>query len=119
MFRATRSLVGLGWPASRFGNSRSYLQRPLAIEIARSSSTKSGPPPPKPSIDREHERKLAHETLKPTPSEVTIDSTTRVGWEKKKASSSSAQDSEPAFGESLQHDLVCIINDVVQAISLG
>ena len=118
MFRATRSLTRhlRPQPAARPASFalQIHKQKPLAIwQSARFASSGKGgkdnqadredPPPPKPQIDYEAERKIGEQKLQADPSAVSIDSGTRANWDKGPATSGSPDES---VQEGLKHDLV-------------
>lgn len=114
MFRATRSLARhvRPIPSSRAPPAPTTValqlrkQKPLATwQSARfaSSGKQDDPPPPKPKIDYEAERKLGEQKLQSDPSAVSIDSTTRAKWDR--GPRTTATEDESVQG-GLQHDLV-------------
>lgn len=114
MFRSTRSLVrhvrpiplsqGPAVPAAVA--LQLHKQKPLATwQSARfaSSGKQDDPPPPKPKIDYEAERKLGEQKLQADPSAVSTDSTTRAKWDK--GPRTTATEDESVKG-GLHHDIV-------------
>ncbi|POR39228.1 Uncharacterized protein TPAR_00570 [Tolypocladium paradoxum] len=114
MFRASRPLLRLTLRASlasstaraspRISSSPLQLKqplRPLGLPVSRFASSSSGPAPPKQPIDREHEKKVAQETIKPRPGHVSSGSSVRHVME---GSPSPGRD-EANLGGGLKHDI--------------
>lgn len=77
-------------------------------------SSKSTNNPPNPSIDREHEKKVAHETLKSDPSAVTTESSVRHVIEESQGPPANDHD----MGAELKHDIVSLRRKYVQHTQL-
>lgn len=117
MFRASQTFVRAAWPISPprvvtkttpFGLTL-HRQKQLALatqHIARLSSKRDDPPPPKPEIDREAIRKRQQDIIGPTPGGVSAESTTQ-NLKDSIAPSPSAQDNEN-IRSGLKHDIVSI-----------
>ena len=119
MFRASQRLLGLA-PRASFASPVSYslprlqIQAPklLAVTQVARLATKpprpESPPPPKPKIDYEHEKKIGEQLLKSDPSHVSAESSVRHVVGEAAPISQDAQD----VGGGLKHDLVGEANDV-------
>lgn len=108
MFRSTRALVRplrpIAAPSSPSVALQLHKHKPLAIwRFASSDGKRDDPPPPKPKIDYEAERKIGEQKLQSDPSAVSIDSSTRANWDKGPRTSSYDDDSVQG---GLKHDLV-------------
>lgn len=126
MFRASQTFVRAAWPiaSSRARVSQQtapfalalYRQRPLlALASPQTAHYSSGPkdrddpPPPKPEIDREAIRKRQQDTLKPNPSGVSSDSTTRKAFDGPITPAiSKGHGSEENIQSGLKHDVVSV-----------
>ena len=75
---------------------------PRGFPAARFASGSSNPPPPKQPIDHRHEQKVAQETIKPRPDEVSSESSVRHVME----GFSTPRQSEAKLQEGLKHDIV-------------
>jgi hypothetical protein len=110
MFRATRPLVRHLRPSPLSQPSTAlavHKQKPLAVwQAARfaSSDKRDDPPPPKPQIDYEAERKVGQQKLEADPASVSLDSTTRAKWDSGRPAQSGSSDEN--VQEGLKHDIV-------------
>ncbi|KND86586.1 hypothetical protein TOPH_08789 [Tolypocladium ophioglossoides CBS 100239] len=108
MFRASRPLPRLT-PRAYLASSTSRAPprtyslalQPLRLTIARFASSRSNPPVSKQPIDREHEKRVAQEAIKPRPGDVSSGSSVRHVMED---FSSPGQD-EANLGGGLKHDI--------------